>query len=158
MAFVWSNKPSFPMDHSNNEMDQLLLQAIDTSKVPGYQEFMHDLIVEDISNLDSELWNVKLVLVWMEQTSIWRCLWKSYFLLWHVWDRKDKVLRELSMSRQWCELFYRLERNRLKTWNNVFEPRREKQRRQSFTIIPLETLICCVSIAKDILKLCKPWI
>ena len=56
------------MDHSNNEMDQPLLQAIDTSKVPGYQEFMHDLIVEDISNLDSELWNVKLVLVWMEQT------------------------------------------------------------------------------------------
>ena len=39
------------MDHSNNEMDQLL-QAIDTSKVPGYQEFMHDLIVEDISNHD----------------------------------------------------------------------------------------------------------
>ena len=34
------------MDHSNNEMDQLL-QAIDTSKVPGYQEFMHDLIVEE---------------------------------------------------------------------------------------------------------------
>ena len=32
-------------------MDQLL-QAIDTSKVPGYQEFMHDLIVEDISNHD----------------------------------------------------------------------------------------------------------
>ena len=43
------------MDHSNNEMDQLLLQAIDTSKVPGYQEFMHDLIVEDNSNHDSEL-------------------------------------------------------------------------------------------------------
>ena len=42
------------MDHSNNEMDQLL-QVIDTSKVPGYQEFMHDLIVEDISNLDSKL-------------------------------------------------------------------------------------------------------
>ena len=39
------------MDHSNNEMDQLL-QVIDTSKVPGYQEFMHDLIVEDISNHD----------------------------------------------------------------------------------------------------------
>ena len=39
------------MDHSNDEMDQLL-QAIDTSKVPGYQEFMHDLIVEDISNHD----------------------------------------------------------------------------------------------------------
>ena len=39
------------MDHSNNEMDQLL-QAIDTSKVPGYQEFMHDLIVEDIANHD----------------------------------------------------------------------------------------------------------
>ena len=37
------------MDHSNNEMDQLL-QVIDTSKVPGHQEFMHDLIVEDISN------------------------------------------------------------------------------------------------------------
>ena len=51
MAFVWSNKPSFPIDHSNNEMVQLL-QAIDTSKVPGYQEFMHDLIVEDISNHD----------------------------------------------------------------------------------------------------------
>ena len=32
-------------------MDQLL-QVIDTSKVPGYQEFMHDLIVEDISNHD----------------------------------------------------------------------------------------------------------
>ena len=73
MAFVWSNKPSFPIDHSNNEMVQLL-QAIDTSKVPGYQEFMHDLIVEDISNHDSELWNVKLVLVWMEQTSIWRAV------------------------------------------------------------------------------------
>ena len=57
-------------------MDQLL-QAIDTSKVPGYQEFMHDLIVEDISNHDSELWNVKLVIVWMEQTSIWRCFWKA---------------------------------------------------------------------------------
>ena len=39
------------MDHSNNEMDQLL-QVIDTSKVPGYHEFMHDLIVEDISNHD----------------------------------------------------------------------------------------------------------
>ena len=39
------------MDYSNNEMDQLL-QAIDTSKVPGYQEFMRDLIVEDISNHD----------------------------------------------------------------------------------------------------------
>ena len=51
MAFVWSNKPSFPIDHSNNEMDQLL-QVKDTSKVPGYQEFMHDLIVEDISNHD----------------------------------------------------------------------------------------------------------
>ena len=156
MAFVWSNKPSFPIDHSNNEMDQLL-QVKDTSKVPGYQEFMHDLIVEDISNHDSELWNVKLVLVWKEQTSIWRRLCKSYFLLWHVCDRKDKVLRELNMFRQWCELFYRLERNRLKTKNNVFEPRREKQRRLSFTIIPSETLICSVSIAKDILKLCKPW-
>ena len=32
-------------------MDQLL-QVIDTSKVSGYQEFMHDLIVEDISNHD----------------------------------------------------------------------------------------------------------
>ena len=32
-------------------MDQLL-QVIDTSKVLGYQEFMHDLIVEDISNHD----------------------------------------------------------------------------------------------------------
>ena len=32
-------------------MDQLL-QVIDTSKVPGYQEFMHELIVEDISNRD----------------------------------------------------------------------------------------------------------
>ncbi|CAH3027086.1 unnamed protein product, partial [Porites evermanni] len=50
-AMVTSNKPSFPMDHSNNEMDQLL-QVIDTSKVPGYQEFMHVLIVEDISNHD----------------------------------------------------------------------------------------------------------
>ena len=37
------------MDHSNNGMDQLL-QAIDTSKVQGYQEFMHDLIVEGISH------------------------------------------------------------------------------------------------------------
>ena len=36
------------MDPSNNEMDQLL-QAIDTSEVPVCQEFMHDLIVEDIS-------------------------------------------------------------------------------------------------------------
>ena len=39
------------MDHSNSEMDQLL-QVIDTSKAPGYQEFIHDLIVEDISNYD----------------------------------------------------------------------------------------------------------
>ena len=37
------------MDHSNNGMDQLL-QAIDTSKVQGYQQFMHDLIVEGISH------------------------------------------------------------------------------------------------------------
>ena len=39
------------MDHSKNEMDKLL-QVIYTSKVPGYQEFMHDVIVEDISNHD----------------------------------------------------------------------------------------------------------
>ena len=37
------------MDHSNNDMDQLL-QAIDTSQVQGYQEFMHDLFVEGISH------------------------------------------------------------------------------------------------------------
>ena len=37
------------------------------------------------------------------------------------------------------------------------ERKREKQRKLLFTIILSETLICCVSIAKEILKLCKPW-
>ena len=37
------------MDRSKNDVDQLL-QAIGTSKVQGYQEFLHDLIVEGISH------------------------------------------------------------------------------------------------------------
>ena len=42
------------MDHSNNE--------IDTSKVPGCQEFMHDQIVEDISNHDLNFETLNLFL------------------------------------------------------------------------------------------------
>ena len=80
MVFVWSNKPSFPMDHSNNEMDQLL-QAIDTSKVPGYQEFMLDLIVEDISNHDLNFETLNSFLFkWNKQVYDAVCE-KSYFLL-----------------------------------------------------------------------------
>ena len=42
------------MDHSNNE--------IDTSKVPGCHEFMHDQIVEDISNHDLNFETLNLFL------------------------------------------------------------------------------------------------
>ena len=101
------------MENSNNEMDQLL-QVIDTSKVPGYQEFMHDLIVEDISNHDLNFETLNSFLFeWNKQ--VYDAVCEKAISYYDTYATEKIKSRELNMSRQLCELFYRLERNRLKT-------------------------------------------